>query len=169
MALSLTLPRQISNSLIRQLQTQHLTAKEEVQEGQELLIPTLRKWMRSMVQAAEPDGIQAPVDVSLQGRSRPLLPQVPLHLRTSLGWEKRKTLFRIPVPFTPGELMDVTLKPTPARKKATPSTGPGHVKSGITHESLVSLRGRLKKVGPPRTTRQTNPWMASLSCGMDKK
>ena len=35
-----------------QLQTQPLTAEEEVQEGQELLTPALSKWMRHMVRAA---------------------------------------------------------------------------------------------------------------------
>ena len=66
-------------------------------------------------------------------------------------------------------MTDVTLKPTLARKKTPSSTGPRHLKSSITPESLVSQSARLKKVGPPRTTRQTNLWMAILSREIDKR
>ena len=158
---------------LRQLQTQPLTAEEEAQEGQELLTPALSKWMRRMVRAVQPDGATAPADVTPAGRRRRLLPPTPSDTpkrgKTPTPVEKRKTPSRIPVPFTPEELRDVPLKPTPARKKTPSSTGPRHLKSEITPESLVSQRARLKKVGPPRTTRQTNPWMASLSREMDKR
>ena len=160
---------------LRQLQTQPLTAEEEAQEGQELLTPALSKWMRRMVRAVQPDGAApAPADVTPAGRRRRLLPptrsDTPRRGKTPTpSGKKRKTPSRIPVPFTPEELRDVPLKPTPARKKTPSSTGPRHLKSNITPESLVSQSARLKKVGPPRTTRQTNPWMASLSREMDKR
>ena len=160
---------------LRQLQTQPLTAEEEAQEGQELLTPALSKWMRRMVRAVQPDGA-APANVTPVGRRRRLLPPTPSDTprrgkTPTPSWrgKKRKTPSRIPVPFTPEELRDVPLRPTPARKKTPPSTGPRHLKSSITPESLVSQSARLKKVGPPRTTRQTNPFMASLSREMDKR
>ena len=43
---------------LRQLQTQPLTAEEEAQEGQELLTLALSKWMRRMVRAVQPDGVE---------------------------------------------------------------------------------------------------------------
>ena len=159
---------------LRQLQTQPLTAEEEAQEGQELLTPALSKWMRRMVRAVQSDGAApAPADVTPAGRRRRLLPPTPSDTprrgkRPTPG-KKRKTPSRIPVAFTPEELRDVPLKPTPARKKTPSSTGPRHLKSNITPESLVSQSARLKKVGPLRTTRQANPWMASLSREMDKR
>ena len=157
---------------LRQLQTQPLTAEEEAHEGQELLTPALSKWMRRMVRAVQPDGA-APADVTPPGRRRRILPPTPSDTpkrgKTLTPGKKRKTRSRIPVPFTPEELRDVPLKPTPARKKTPSSTGPRHLKSNITPESLVSQSGKLKKVGPPRTTRQTNPWMTSLSREMDKR
>ncbi|XP_044168351.1 serine/arginine repetitive matrix protein 1-like [Acropora millepora] len=157
---------------LRQLQTQPLTAEEEPQERQELLTPALSKWMRRMVQAVQPDGA-APANVTPVGRRRPLLPakpsDTPRRGKTPTPGKKRKPPSRIPVPFTPKELRDVPLKPTPARKKTPSLTDPRHLKSGITPESLVSQSPRLKKVGPPRTTRQTNPFMASLSREKDKR
>ena len=157
---------------LRQLQTQPLTAEEEAQEGQELLTPALSKWMRRMVRAVQPDGA-VPANVTPVGRRRCLLPATPSDTprrgKTPTPGRKRKTPSRIPVPFTPQELRDVPLRPTPARKKTPTSTGPRHLKSGITPESLVSQSARLKKVGPSRTTRQTNPFMASLSREMDKR
>ena len=45
------------------------------------------------------------------------------------------------------------------------TTSPGDV----TPAGLTSQSARLKKVGPPRTTRQTNPWMASMSRETDKR
>ena len=157
---------------LRQLQTQPLTAEEEAQEGQELLTPALNKWMRRMVRAVQPDGA-APANVTPPGRRRHLLPAAPSDTprrgKMPTPGKKKKTPSRIPVPFTPEELRDVTLKPTPARKKTPSSTGPRHLKSNITPESLVSQSARLKKVGPPRTTRQTNPFMARLSREMDKR
>ena len=157
---------------LRQLQTQLLTAEEEAQEGQELLTPALSKWMRRMVRVVQPDGA-APADVTPAGRRRRLLPPTPSDTprrgKTPTPGKKRKTPSRIPVPFMLEELRDVPLKPSPARKKTPSSTGPRHLKSRITPESLVSQSARLKKVGPPRTTRQTNPWMASLSREMDKR
>ena len=155
---------------LRQLQTQPLMAEEEAQEGQELLNPALSKWMRRMVRAVQPDGA-APANVTPPGRRRRLLPPTPSDTprrgKTPKPGKKRKTC--IPVPFTPEELRDVPLKPTPARKKTPTSTGPRHLKSGITPESLVSQSAGLKKVGPPRTTRQTAPFMACLSREMDKR
>ena len=164
---------------LRQLQTQPLTAEEEAQEGQELLTPALSKWMRRMVRAVQPDGARAtgaplrPGPGTPAGRRR-LLPPTPTETprrgkTPTPSGKKRKSPSRIPVPFTPQELMDVTLKPTPARKKTPKTAGPGHLKSSITPESLVKQSARLKKVGPPRTTRQTNPFMASLSREMDKR
>ena len=163
---------------LRQLQTQPLTAEEEAQEGQELLTPTYGcvrgcdVWMRRMVRAVPPDGA-APANVTPVGRRRRLLPPTPSDTprrgKTPTHGKKRKTPSRIPVPFTPEELRDVTLKPTPARKKTPSSMGPRHLKSNITPEPLVSQGARLKKVGPPRTTRQTNPWMASLAREMHKR
>ena len=123
-----------------------------------------------MVRAVQPDGA-APTNVTPVGRRRRLLPATPSDTprrgKTPTPGKKRKTPSRIPVPFTPEELRDVPLRPTPARKKTPTSTGPRHLKSKITPESLVSQSARLKKVGPPRTTRQTNPFMASLSRELD--
>ena len=150
---------------VRQLQTQPLTAEEEAQEGQELLTPALSKWMRRMVRAVQPDGA-APANVTPVGRRRRILPATPSDTprrgKTPTSGKKSKTPSRIPVPFTPEELRDVPLRPTPARKKTPPSTSPRHLKSGITPESLVSQSARLKKVGPPRTTRQTNPFIHTI-------
>ena len=129
--------------------------------------------MRRMVRAVQPDGAApAPADVNPAGRRRRLLPPTPSdnpRRGKTPTPGKKKTPSRIPVPFTPEKPRDVPLKPTPARKKTPSSTGPRHLKSNITPESLVSQSARLKKVGPPRTTRQTNPWMASLSREMDKR
>ena len=138
--------------------------------------------MRRIVRVAKPDGVplplppQSPVDATPTGCRRRILPPTPSNTpkrgkTPPSSGKKRKTPSRIPVPFTPEELRDVTLKPTPARKKTPSSTGPRHLKSSITPESLVSQSARLKKVGPPRTrtTRQTNPWMATLSREIDKR
>ena len=125
---------------LRQLQTQPLTAEEEAQEGQELLTPALSKWMRRMVRATQPDGAQPPppplqptVDATPTGRRRRLLPPTPSDTpkrgKTPSSRKKRRTPSRIPVPFTPEELRDVTLRPTPARKKTPSSSGPRHLKS----------------------------------------
>ena len=137
---------------LRQLQTQPLTAEEEAQEGQELLTPALSKWMRRMVRAVQQDGAPpGPVDVTPAGRRRRLLPPTPSDTprrgKTPTPGKKRKTPSRIPVSFTPEELRDVPLKPTPARKKTPPSTGPfkiGH-HPRIVGESKCSL----EKSGTP--------------------
>ena len=206
---------------LRQLQTQPLTAEEEVQEGQELLTPALSKWMRLMVRAAaaQPQEVPtAPPEPTLPPHRR-LLPQVP-HVQTQSD-TKRKTppslipiasqrrrrhrlevppsempkravakkpsrlpvqtppskpspatkRSRLPVPskpFTPKDLMGVTLKPTPATK-TSPSPRPQHLKSSITPKALTKQSTQLKKVGPPRTTRQTNPLMVTLACAIDKR
>ena len=137
--------------------------------------------MHRMVRVAKPDGVplpppQPPVDANRTGRRRrrilpPTPSETPKRGKTPSSGKKRKTPSRTPVLFTPEELRDVTLKPTPARKKTPSSTGPRHLKSSITPESSVSQSARLKKVGPPRTrtTRQTNPWMATLSHEIDKR
>ena len=122
------------------------------------------------------EGVQTPVPVDATSqRHRRRLPQVPpsetpKRGKTPTSGKKRKTPpSRIPIPFTPADLMGVTLKPTPAKKKPRPPTGPRYLKSSITPESLAGQGAGLKKVGPPRTTRQTNPWMASLSREIDKR
>ena len=101
---------------LRQLQTQPLMAEEEAQEGQELLTPALSKWMRRMARAVQSDGA-VPANVTPVGRRRRLLPATPSDTprrgKTPTPGKKRKTPSRIPVPFTPEELRDVTLKPTP--------------------------------------------------------
>ena len=136
-----------------------------MQEGQELLTPALSKWCDAWCEQCNPmEQHQRPPTST---RLDVVVVFYPLHCQTPLGESRR--LHRIPVPFTPEELRDVPLKPTPARKKTPSSTGPRHLKSEITPESLVSQRARLKKMGPPRTTRQTNPWMASLSREMVKR
>ena len=113
---------------LRQLQTQLLTAEEEAQEGPELLTPALSKWMRRMVRAAQPGGAAGPpVDATPQRRRR-RLPQVPPSETPKRGktpvsssGKKRKTPpSRIPVPFTPEDLMGVTLKPTRQKRKRHP-------------------------------------------------
>ena len=111
-----------------------------------------------MVRAVQPDGAPTPADVTPAGRRRRLLPPTPSDTprrgKTPMSsFGNKKTPSRIPVPITPEELRDVPLKPTPVRKKTPSSTGPRHLKSDITPESLVSQIARLKKVGPPRTTR----------------
>ena len=197
---------------LRQLQTQPLTAEEEVQEGQELLTPALSKWMRRMVRAASAPPPQAPPSVPAPPSAvRRLLPSVP-HTQTPTG-TKRKTPpilasqrrrhrleetpkrieprkpSRLPIPtpttavkpsqipvpstqkkksITPLDLSEVQLKPTPqTKKKSTPS--PHHLKASITPEALQGQSTQLKKVGPPRTTQQTNPLMVSLAQEMDKR
>lgn len=108
------------------------------------------------------------IPVASQGRRRRLQTppsETPKRGKTPSG-TKRSCL---PVPVTPEDLQGVTLKPTPATKKTTPLPGPHHLKSSITPESLASQSAKLKKVGLPRTTRQTNPWMASLASEIDKR
>ena len=69
--------------------------------------------MRRMARAAQPDGVQPPpqpaVDATRSGRRRRLLPPTPSETpkrgRTPSSGKKRKTPSRIPVPFTPEELM----------------------------------------------------------------
>ena len=189
---------------LRQLQTQPLTAEEQVQEGQELLTPALSKWMRRMVRAATTAPPPPPTPSMEAPPRRRLLPSVP-HTQTPTG-TKRKTPpplasqrrrrrldetpkrtvskkpprlpvpapsttvkpSRLPVPITPQTLSKVQLKPTLAtQKKTTPS--PHHLKASITPEALTQQSTKLKRVGPPSTTRQTLPWMASLSHEMDKR
>ena len=112
---------------LRQLQTQHLTAGEEAHEGQELLTPALSKWMRRMVRAVQPDGAPTPADVTPAGLRRRFLPPTPSDTpsrgKTPTSSSGKKPPSRIPVPFTPKELRDVPLKPTPVRKKTPSSTG----------------------------------------------
>ena len=137
---------------LRELQTQPLTAEEEVQEGQELLTPALSKWMRGMVRAVQPDGA-APANVTPVGRRRRILPPTPSDTprrgKTPTSGKKRKTLSRIPVPLTPEELRDVPLKPTPAREKTPTSTGPRHLKSGINPRIVGESKCSLEKSGTP--------------------
>ena len=162
---------------LRQLQTQPLMAEEEAQKGQQLLTPALSKGMRRMVCAAQPVGVQTPVPMdATPQRHRHLLPQVPSSetpkrgkTLSSSGKKEKTPLSCIPVPFTPEDLRGVTFKPTLAKKKPTPQTGPRHLKLSITPESLASQSDQLKKVGPPRTAQQTNPLMASLSREIDKR
>ena len=87
------------------------------------------------------------------------------------------TTSRIPVPITPStqkkktitplDLTQVQLKPTPATQKKKSS--PHHLKASITPEALTQQSTKLKKVGPPRTTRQINPLMVSLAQEIDKR
>ena len=175
-----------------QLQTQLLTAEEEVQEGQELLTPALSKWMRCMARTATTQPAStAPVPVEpTPPPHRRLLPQVPeipttsgtkrktppsripaltsqqrLHRRRLEATEtpKRRVVQRpsrlpvpatpAPAPWTPEDLMGVTLKPTPATQKKKKTTlSPPHLKSSIPPEALTEQSTQLKKVGPLHTT-----------------
>lgn len=142
---------------IRQLKTQPLTAEEEAQEGQELITPALTKWMNRMARAAA-QPVPAVVAAAQAPRPKPK-PTPPPKRRRQLP----------ATPITPQQLMEVTLTPTPPnKKKKTP--GPAHLKAGITPEALQGQSKKLRKTPTvPRTTRQTNPLMASLSREMDTR
>ena len=154
---------------LRQLQTQPLTAEEEVQEGQVLLTPALSKWMRRMVRAATTTAPPPPTPTPVETRRR-LLPPVP-HTQTPLGTKRKtppplasqrrrrrldetpkrtvaKKPSRLPVP-TPS-----TVKPSCLPVPVTPITTTQKKKTSISPEDLMEV---MLKPTPPTQKKKSSP------------